>query len=254
MQYITGANSFIGRYLVSRLDSIVAIPHQDIDKTHFSDAERVFFLSTYGNMFWHNEDEKIIKANVSDLISVLNWIDWKKIKSFVYFSTSSVKLKRQTMYSRTKRASEEILLSFMEKYNAPIIIARPMSVTGFGEQEQHLIPTLIRSCLTGEEMDFVPEPRHDYINVEDLVDGIMTLSDKGVRGIFEFGTGKSYSNQEVKDIVEKITSKKANTHLVKSLRDYDDIEWVSDNFKVRGYGWLPHVSLEESIRRMVDAK
>lgn len=253
MQYITGANSFIGRYLVARLDSIVAIPHQNIDKVPFSDAEKVFFLSAYGNMHQHTDDAKIIKANVGDLITILNWVDWKKIKSFVYMSTSSVKRKVQTTYSRTKRASEEILLSFMEKYDAPISIIRPLSVTGIGEQEEHLIPTLIRSCLTGEEMDFVPEPRHDWINVKDLVDGIMMLSDKGIKGIFELGTGISYSNQEVRDIVERVTGKKANVHNVGSLRDYDDTEWVSDNFKARGYGWLPRISLETSIKEMVDA-
>jgi len=253
MQYITGANSFIGRHLVARLDAVVTIPHENIDKVHFSDAEKVFFLSAYGNMYWHTEDDKIIKANVSDLITVLGWIDWKKIKSFVYLSTSSVKRKVQTTYSRTKKASEEILLSFMEKYNAPITIVRPLSVTGVGEQKEHLIPTLIRSCLTGEEMDFVPEPRHDWIDVEDLVDGIMMLSNKGIRGIFELGTGTSYSNQEVRLLVEKTTGKKANTHEVKSLRDYDDVEWISDNFKARGYGWLPNKSLEISIEEMVNA-
>jgi nucleoside-diphosphate-sugar epimerase len=254
MKYITGANSFVGRYLVPRLDSFIPIPHQDIDKTHFSNANRVFFLSTYGNMHFHTDDNKIVKANVSDLVTVTNWIDWGRIDSFIFMSTSSVKRKIQTTYSRTKRAAEEILLSFMEKYDAPISIIRPLSITGVGEQKEHLIPTLIRSCLYGEEMDFVSEPRHDFIDVTDVVNGIMTLSDKKVKGIFELGTGVSYSNKEVLEIVENITKKKAHIHEVRGLRSYDDTEWVSDNFKARGYGWLPTKKLEDSIREMVYAE
>ena len=229
------------------------IPHDKISTTKLEDFDYLFFLSTYGNMYSHDDEDKMFQANITDLINILVEAKKHPFKSFVYMSSSSVKLRRPTTYSRLKKAGEEILLSQMDKYHLPILIVRPFSVTGVGEQKEHLIPTLIDSCFTGKLVNFVPEPKHDYIDVSDLVKGILNLSTQGVKGIYEFGSGVSYSNQEVLDIVEKVTKKKANINVVDSMRSYDTTDWKSTNFKARGYGWLPKYTLEDSIKEMVKA-
>lgn len=251
--YITGASGFIGRNLKPRLGESVSISHENILKTDFSNATSVFFCSAYGNMSHHTDSSKIVQANVIDLAHVLSQINWKLIDTFVFISTSSVKLKVQTMYSRTKKAAEEILLSYMEKHDAPISIIRPFSVTGVGEQSNHLIPLLIESCVANKPMKFVPEPKHDFIDIKDLVDGILSLSNNRARGIFELGSGTSYSNQEVLNMVENATGKKANVTVTQSLRPYDTEDWVSRNFKSRVWGWYPRIPLEVSIKNMVGA-
>lgn len=252
MNFATGLSGFVGSHLSKKLD-IIGIPHDKIPTTQIKQLDNFFFLSAYGNMAFHTEDEKIIKANITDLVDIILTTSKLNFKSFVYISTSSVNLKNQTMYSRTKKAGEEILLSFMEKYHLPIAIIRPFSITGVGEQKEHLIPTLIRSCYTGEQVNFVQEPVHDFIDVDDVVDGIINLSQNSARGIFELGSGKQYSNSQVLDIVEKVTGKKANINFVPKLRDYDSENWVSTNFKSRGWGWMPTKSLEQSITEMVEA-
>lgn len=253
MDYVTGARGFIGTHLIEKLDDYVSVPHFEIYKTDFSPATRVFFLSAYGNMSDHENEKAIVRANILDLIHVLNSVNWEIIESFVFVSTSSVKLKVQTMYSRTKRAAEEILLAYMEKYNAPITIIRPFSVTGVGEQEGHLIPTLIRSVKNDTFINLSPDPKHDFIDVEDVVDGILNLSQFHARGIYELGTGVSYSNKEVLRLVEKILDKQSEVTIVHGMRPYDNETWVSTNFKSRNWGWSPKKSLEDSIKEMVDA-
>lgn len=250
MRYGTGISGFVGSHLSKKLD-ITAIPHEKLLDTKLKPFDYFYFLSSYGNLASQTEESEIYEANIGDLLYVLMQAKNIPFKSFVYMSSSSVKLRTQTTYSRTKKAAEEILLAVMEGHNLPICIIRPFSVTGVGEQNEHLIPTLIRSCLEGTKINFVPEPRHDFIDVEDVVAGIINLSEHGARGIFEFGTGKSYSNQEVLDIVEKVTGKKANINIVPTMRTYDTDNWVSTNFKSRGWGWMPQISLEESIRNMV---
>jgi nucleoside-diphosphate-sugar epimerase len=254
MKFATGLSGFIGSHLIKRIPDLVHVPHKDIFKTDWSQATEVYFLSSYGNMAYHNDPEMTVRANVMDLCFVLAQIDWSKLEKFVFVSTSSVKRRVQTMYSRTKKAAEEILLAYIENLNAPITIIRPLSVTGVGEQEEHLIPKLISSCIYGTPMDLVEEPTHDWIDVQDFIDGLIALSDGRHKGIYELGTGIATTNKEVKDLVEKITKKRANVKIVKSMRDYDSESWVSENFNARSTGWLPKKTLKLIITEMYDAR
>lgn len=165
-------------------------------------------------------------------------------KSFVYISSSSVHLKIQTPYSRMKKAAEEIVQA-----TRSACIIRPYSITGVGEQREHLIPTLIRSCLYGEAVDFVTWPHHDYIDVEDVVEAILNLSPHP--GIYEVGSGRGYSNQQVLEIVEHTTGKKANVSVVDGLRPYDTVDWLCRDISARKFGWKPRKTLVDSIQEMV---
>lgn len=251
MRYITGSKGFLGSHLTKRLDDFIAIPHEKIQSVKLLPFDYFFFLSSYGNLVSQIDEEQIYKANIQDLISILMQAKEIRFKSFVYISTSSVKLRIQTTYSRCKKAAEEILLAIMERHNLPICVIRPFSITGVGEQTEHLIPTLIRSCLKGELVNFVGDPTHDFIDVEDVAEGILSLSNNSARGIFELGSGVKVTNQEVLNLVEKETEKKANINIVNNLRSYDNEDWVSTNFKARGYGWFPRKRLEQSITEMV---
>jgi len=250
---VTGSNGFVGKHLLKRITPTATVGHEFIDQFKF-DAPRIFFLSAYGNMSTHTDEKKIVQANVLDLVHVLKTVDWKTKPTIVYISTSSVKLEHQTFYSRTKKMGEELLLAYLKKYDAQILIIRPMSITGVGEQEEHLIPKLIDSCMNGTEMPFVGEPVHDFIDVEDFVGGVMTLVEAGAKGIFEIGTGKGYTNEEVKNIVELTIGKNANIKRVENMREYDNKEWISKNRKLREYKWRPEKTLYQSIKEMYELR
>lgn len=250
VEIVTGSNGFIGTHLVSRLDNPLCIPHSRFSSEKLPKYDNLYYLATYGNMFFHTESESIIRANLLEPISFLQQRD--DFKSFVYLSTSSVKLPIQTTYSRSKRAAEEILMSYVDAHKLPITIIRPFSVTGVGEQSQHLIPTLIRAAYSGEMVNFDPNPVHDFINVKDVINGILNLSSHQARGIFELGTGVKHTNQEVLEMVEDITVRNIKTNILPSLRPYDNTNWVSENYRARSFGWSPTITLKDSIKEMVD--
>jgi nucleoside-diphosphate-sugar epimerase len=251
-RYITGSHGFIGSRLKVLLPDSVSIPHADIPTAHIDNFNYFYFLSSYGNMADQKDTSKIIQANLTDPVDVVQRTIGIKYRSFVYFSSSSVNLPVQTVYSRCKRASEEVLQAVSEAHGKPICIIRPYSVTGVGEQPKHLIPTVIRSCIDGEPMNLTPDPVHDFIDVEDVVNGTINLSLNGARGIYELGTGEQYSNRQVLEMVEDITKRKARVSFVTSMRKYDTRDWVCNDFKARNWGWSPQKTLEQSVREMVN--
>jgi nucleoside-diphosphate-sugar epimerase len=219
--YLTG-KGFIGSNILKRIDAI-HIPHEQISIFKLKPFDNFYFCSAYGNMSDHTDDDKIIKANLLDLISLLRQAVKLDFKSFTYISTSSVTLPVQTTYSRTKRASEEVLLSY-DKF--PITIIRPYTICGVGDNEKHLIPVLIKSALNGTEVN-LSDGSHDYIDIEDMVNGILSLS--GQKGIFELGSGIITTNERVLEMVEFVTGKKIKVNRVSSLRSYDNPDWRCKN-------------------------
>lgn len=239
---VTGANGFIGKYLCRKLNGVETLSHSEIIRGHSYNAEKMFFLSTYGNMAHHGYNQMIVQANVEDLLTVINggFSGW-----LCYMSSSSVALPVQTSYSRSKRAAEEILQALPELDSC---IVRPYSVTGVGEQKEHLIPTLIRSCMEGEEMQFDPDPVHDFVDVEDVVEVLYSLSDRHATGIVEIGSGIPHSNQEVRELVEHFCQKKANIKGECRMRIYDNDYWCCRSMK-----WKLKKTLADSIEEMVEA-
>ena len=92
--------------------------------------------------------------------------------------------------------------------------------------------------MEGEEMLFDPYPVHDFIDVEDVVDGLLWLAERQVKGVFEFGSGIGYTNQAVKELVEEATGKKANVKEKTGLRPYDNPNWICKNPSFKPKKWL----------------
>lgn len=247
--YVTGSSGFIGQHLIKRLKGkTVMVPHSHILDYEFKDFRKFYFLSTYGNMIDHKDPLKIIESNITHLKYVIESIleqylncDW-----FMFTSSSSVLLPVQTQYSVAKRAAEDML----RLTSLPVCIVRPYTVTGVGEQKSHLIPTLIRSCMEGERIDFVPDATHDYVDVEDVVKAMLLLSKKKAKGTFDLGKGVAVTNQEVLELVEEVTGRKAHVNVVEQLREYDSKEWCC---KTTGERWSDLKPLRQSIKEMVDA-
>lgn len=247
-EYITGGSGFIGTALRKRIPDLIRIPHEEIRNFNLLPYSRLFFLSAYGNLHGQTEVENIIKANVLDPVHL--FLKDRAFNSFVYISSSSCKLPVKSDYACSKLAAEQ----YFTNRNLPVCIIRPYSVTGVGEQRQHLIPSLIRSCMEGEPISLTPKPTHDFIDVKDVCAGIDLLSAQRATGIFELGRGAKYSNGEVLKIVESVTGRNANVRFVNTvLREYDNDDWVCRDTRAQEFGWRPTKSLETSITQMVKA-
>lgn len=245
---VSGSHGFLGKHLVAALEQRqFEIIRLSRDWKEIPEVDYIFHLAAYGNRYNQQDEDEIIRVNLMQTLDLFMTTKNMPYKKFVYVSTSSITLPVQTLYSASKLACEALIRA----YDKPIVIVRPYSVTGVGEQEEHLIPTLIRAAYSGEEVPFVPEPVHDFIDVEDVVEAMIEIVWKdlffycGGDTIYDLGSGQNYSNRQVLELVEKITNKKVKTKIVAPMRNYDNLEWKSPQ------NWS-HKSLEQSIKEMVE--
>lgn len=246
---ITGAHGFLGKALVVRLQSLgyrcVALSREQLnDPTELKKfcsklkPEYVFICHAYGNMHSQTDRQTIFDANIVKTFNLLEAVKDLNYAKIIYISSSSVNLPVQTLYSVTKKMTEKMLRNYRD-----YTIVQPFSITGVGEQKEHLIPTLIDAAYTGKPVELVLDPVHDYIDIEDTISALMSLKDSK-RGLVRLGSGRMHTNAEVLNLVEQTTGKKINMTAVGALRDYDSDFWQASEVWGRK-------SLADSIKEQV---
>jgi nucleoside-diphosphate-sugar epimerase len=250
---ITGVHGHIGSHFHQKCISLgYNVVKLRRDGKVPSKVTHVFDFASYGNKYDQTDKKKIYEANYDRVVKLINNC---KGKYLFLVSTSSVLLPIQTDYSESKAKMEEFVKKWVKETGENIIVVRPSTVIGVGENPDHLIPRLIRSCLYGEPMDFVSKPTHDFIDVEDFVNALLFLSkfiEKYKGHIFNLSFALSLTNEFIKAVVEDVTGKKAVIKKVKSLRKYDTTKWIVNNDKLKALGWFPRKTLFDSIREMVE--
>ena len=251
---ITGSHGFIGGSMFNRFtESNLDVIRLGRDGQVPQEINCIFDLAAYGNIHGQDDLQEINQANYERVIELL---DNSYGKLVVLTSSSSVLLNTPTPYSESKEKMEKYVKQWVKDTGENVIVARPSTIIGVGENKNHLIPKLIHSAITGEQMDFVGEPTHDFLSVDDFIDAliILSLAVKDYKGqTFNISAGESISNETVKDTVVDIVGKQPNIRRVESLRKYDTERWEVPNYKMRSLGWKPTKTLKQTIKEMVEA-
>jgi len=119
------------------------------------------------------------------------------------------------MYSASKLYGELFIESLKDER---FVNVRPYSVYGPGEADHRFIPTVIRCLLSGEVMKLDPHATHDWIYVYDFIEAMF-------EGYTDIGTGDSYTNMDVVEMLEGISGRLLNFQPA-TLRNYDTQKWV----------------------------
>lgn len=262
MKYaITGSGGFIGGHLSNTLlgrgDEILKIEHSKLydflDLSSMLDLfnpDIIISNHAYGNMSSQQEWDMIFDANVVGTYNLLRATKDIPYKAFVNVSSSSIRLPHVTMYAATKQGAEMLCRAFVDEYHKPIVTVRPYSVYGSGEADFRFIPTVFRSCLTGEPMTLAPDAAHDWIYVSDVVKYMLKSAeeaDKNKGYAMDIGTGIATSNKEIVSLIEKITGKKANITEEKKLRSFDNQYWHDAGVKE------DVISLQEGLQKYYES-
>lgn len=190
-----------------------------------------------------NEQSK----NISFLVSLLEVIKIVDVKKFIFLGSQAeygnidgkisedYKPNALNAYGGIKLACLEIVKAFCETNDINWIWLRLFSLFGEKENQNWLIPSLIASMLTDEQMDFTPgEQKYAYLYVKDytsIMNKIVTMS-------IESGVYNVSSNQ-----TRTIKS------LVEDIRDYINPKFIL-NFGALNYRDNQSMHIEGNIMKL----
>jgi len=159
------------------------------------------------------------------------------------------------MYQATKGAGTILCQGYARQYKLDIAIARAYSVYGKYEKPHRLFPRLWKSFQLDQPMKLF-DGHHDFIYINDFVrgiDNIINTNDKPLGDIINLGSGIQYSNQEVLELFEKITNKKAPVEMIHSMaKEFESEVWLCNtNYAREKYKFETEYTLEEGIKDFI---
>ncbi len=284
---ITGGNGFLGKHLVSILESEWTVHVVGRSGTNFSkkivshqadilvpgEVERLIeelspshfiHLAWYSkhNTYWESSEnkkwaersailfEKFFSNGGKAAIGIGSCAEYDWLKPSPYEETMPTLPLSQ--YGKSKNDLRQFLES---KANWNVSWARLFFLYGPHEQQERFVPYCFRNLLAGTPPSLgSPNKKRDYLYVKDAALGLKALLEGSRFGTYNLASGQSTSVGEMAQTMErvlgisgKIIFDKNRTFPVQS----EDL--VADISKIRStFGWQPQYSLSEGLQETLE--
>ena len=168
--------------------------------------------------------------------------------------TESTPIHPSSLRGAVKAAGTILCQHYAERHGQRILVLRPFAVYGPWESSTRFIPTAILALLRGQTLQLTPPGyRHDFLFIKDLME-VSILACKADLGDFEIinvGTSQEWTNEEVVDILQKLSGRNLDYKVgTFQPRPWDAAHWVADIHKAkRLLGWKPKYSLQHGLEK-----
>jgi UDP-glucose 4-epimerase len=216
------------------------------------------------------------RVNVEGFVNTVDQARRDGCERVVYASTSSIYGDRtepspeemavtaRTAYEASKLARERYAEYFAEHYGLTTCGLRFFSVyQGFGGAEAHkgeyanLIAQFADAIANGERPEIWGDgtQTRDFTHVDDIVRGIELAADHDLQGVYNLGTGESYSLNELverlnDELGTAVEPRYAENRIPEDVYVHDT---MADPSKMRAAtGWEPRISFAEGIERVCE--
>jgi nucleoside-diphosphate-sugar epimerase len=270
---VFGGSGFIGGRFCELYKDNVVIQNRQEYKPKTNDL--LYFISTVDNYNIHKDLHLDINTNLNVLMSVLENID-KENTTINFVSSWFVYGKNEVLpfnekysvcnptgfYSITKRAAEQMLISFCETFGVKYRIFRLANVIGEGDKKisrkknalQHMI-----KCLCEDEEIFLYDGGNavrDYIYVDDVCEALMHCIDNSpVNEIINIGSGNRTVLRDLITLAKELSDSKSKINIIQPPHFHDVVQ-VKDSYldisKLRSYGYEPKYKVEDVVKLLVN--
>ena len=226
---------------------------------------------------------KFIQDNVNSTLTMLEYARKVMPKKFIYFSTDEVygtapegidfkegdRFNPGNPYSASKAASECICMAYSNTYKIPIQITNTMNVLGERQHPEKYLPRIIRAVMQAQKLTIhankekTKAGQRHYIHARNVADAllhIMVFVDEfldnvdATKGRFNIVGEKEFDNLELAKFVANYLKLPLHYEMVDfhSCRPGHDLRYALSGEKLERLGWKHPVSIETSIKRIVD--
>jgi dTDP-glucose 4,6-dehydratase len=230
-----------------------------------------------------------LKNNYDLMLNMLEFARKYEIKAFYHISTDEVygeafgnhchkewePMMPSNPYAASKAAQEMMAFSYWRTYNMPIMILNIMNIIGERQDHEKFLPKIIEKVAKGEEMPIYGDARcigtRCYLHARNVADAILFLSQSRIRrytdAMFSSNPNdylpdkyhicgeQEVNNLEFAQMVAKLMpfgNFKYKMVPSESARPGYDRRYMLDGTKLRNLGWKPPMTLQESLKRVVD--
>lgn len=219
---------------------------------------------------------EFVETNVLGTFHLMEASNLVEIKRFHHVSTDEVygslkvgdpKFTENTpydpssIYSASKASSDHLIRSWFRTHGFPATISNCGNNFGPWQNEEKLIPKIIRCFKKGEKVPIYGDGSNirDWIFVEDHVKAIDTIIKKSANGYtYNVGSNCEKTNLEiVNDIISLMEKRNGYTDL-RNLIDFvkdrlgHDYRYALDSSKIESLGWSPSKNYKENLAKTID--
>ena len=242
--------------------------HEFYEKGNWKGIDGIYHLGKPSSSPMYKENREKLIESVQGSIAVLEMAKELNVK-LVSASTSSVYnglppphredmiIEPTDFYTEARIFEERTAKVYEMLYGVKWNEMRFFSVYGPGEQYKkqyaNLVTQFLWAAMKGEEPIIYGngEQRRDFIYVEDVVRALELAMASEKNGIYNVGTGISYSlNQVLKMIEEELNVKIKPKYIPNPVKNYVMVTQASTEKAYKDLGFKAEVELREGIRRI----
>lgn len=158
-----------------------------------------------------------------------------------------------TLYGNGKNAVYNLAKIFCSQNGIKFKWPRIFNLYGPNEKPQRLMPSVINSCLKGEDVKVSDCFKfQDYLHVEDTARGIVDVFESEIEDAVNICSGKPVQLREIVNKIAEYTDFKGQILWGAIPAAFGDDLVVGNNEKLKSIGWKPRYSLEDGLKQTIN--
>lgn len=234
----------------------------------FPEVEYIFHMAAQAGVrsSWGKSFNIYSKNNIEATQKLLEFYKNKKIKKFVYSSSSSVYgdtdipmtedsvLKPVSPYGVSKLAAEHLCYLYWKNFKVPTVSLRYFTVYGPRQRPDMAIHKFVSAIISGNTIDIYGDGKQsrDFTFINDVVDALILAAQSEYEGeVFNIGGGSRITVKDLIKEIEIITGKKAKINYMEKQKGDVRDTWADLSKTTLKLGWKPRFNIKEGLNEFV---
>ena len=251
-------------------DDVEFVDGSVLDDDLPADVDVLFHIAALSSRNMHEENpQRGVRVNVEGFVNTVEQVREHGCDTVVYASTSSIygsqtkpcpedmEVHAATGYEASKLAREQYGEYYSEFHEMSMAGMRFFSVyQGYGGAEEHkgeyanLIAQFADELANGKAPVIFGDgsQTRDFTHVDDIVRGLELAADNELDGLYNLGTGESYSlNELVEELNDRLGTDIEPEYVENPMKNYVHDTMADPSKMKEATGWEPRISFDEGL-------